>query len=287
MTAPARLCLGTVQFGMAYGIAGRAGGVPPGEARAILEAAAAAGITRLDTAPGYGDIEQRLADLCRGLDFAIVTKIPALPQGAEPAAFVTASLDASRQRLGERLAGVLFHGPADLSGPQGQALWQAASAWCAREELPLGTSAYGPDEVRALATRYPLAACQLPGNAFDQRLRDVPGGFPGVEITLRSVFLQGLLLMDPAEASRRLPAAAPALACWQEWCAEQGLSPLDAALGIAKGLPGAAFCAVGVDSLAQFEAIVAAWDRAPPLQAPQLARNDPAIIDPRQWALAA
>ena len=283
MTAPARLCLGTVQFGMVYGIAGLADGVPPGEAHAILEAASAAGITRLDTAPGYGDIEERLANLCRGLDFAIITKIPALPQGADPAAFVTASLDTSRQRLGERLAGVLFHGPADLAGPQGEALWRAASAWCARAGLPLGTSAYGPDEVQALAARFPLAACQIPGNALDQRLRGLPGGLPGVEITLRSVFLQGLLLMDPAHASRRLPAAAAALARWHGWCAQQGLAPLDAALGLAKGLPGVAFCAVGVDSVAQFEAIANAWDTAAALQAPELATIDPQIIDPRVW----
>lgn len=283
----ARLCLGTVQFGMVYGIAGRAEGVPPGEARAILEAASAAGITRLDTAPGYGDIEERLAELCGTLDFAIVTKIPALPQGADPAAFVATSLDASRQRLGERLAGVLFHGPGDLSGPQGEALWQAASQWCAGADLPLGTSAYGPDEVQALSAKFPLAACQIPGNALDQRLRDAPGGFPGVEITLRSVFLQGLLLMDPAQAARRLPAAGAALARWHDWCAKHGLSPLDAALGIAKGLPGVALCAVGVDSVAQFEAIATAWDRAAPLQAPDLATDDPAIIDPRGWRLAA
>lgn len=284
---PARLCLGTVQFGMAYGIAGRAGGVPEAEVRAILQAAADAGIQRLDTAPGYGDIEERLGGFCHGLDFSIVTKIPGLPAGTEPAAFVTASLERSRARLGERICGVLFHGPDDLAGPAGPALWDAASAWCARAGLPLGASVYGPDELARLALRYPVAACQLPGNAFDQRLRDHPAGFPGVEITLRSAFLQGLLLMDPAEGARRLPAASAPLERWHGWCASRGLAPLSAALALARGLPGTDWCAVGVDSARQLEAIVAAWDEAEPCAAPELAVNNSAVTDPRTWQVAA
>ena len=53
-----------------------------------------------------------------------------------------------------------------------------------------------------------------------------------------------------------------------------------------KALPGATHCVVGVDSLAQLEAIVAAWQAAPIIEAPELACNDQAVIDPRLWPLA-
>jgi aryl-alcohol dehydrogenase-like predicted oxidoreductase len=291
MTVPAQpeLCLGTVQFGMAYGIAGRAEAMDDGEARSILEAAHAAGIRRLDTAPGYGNIEERLGALCNGLDFRIITKIPALPPESgetDAAAFVTASLERSRAHLGSSLCGILFHGPHDLEGPLGTAAWAAAAGWCADQDLPLGTSIYGPEQLATLSGQYDIAMAQLPGNALDQRLAAFPHRFEGIEITLRSIFLQGLLLMDRDAAVARLPAATPALDRWHDWCEEQGLDPLDAAVALAKGLPGVAFCTVGVDSVSHLEQIARAWAGAAPKAAPDLAVTAAEIIDPRAWSLA-
>lgn len=290
MTDPQpRLCLGTVQFGLAYGIAGRSEAVGDAEARAILEVAHAGGIRRLDTAPAYGDIEARLGTLCAGLDFTIMSKIPALPAGCaddEAAAFVTTSLERSRERLGDKLCGILFHESRDLAGPSGQRAWDAAAQWCSREKLALGASTYGPEQLDALGQEFPVRICQMPGNAFDQRLAGFAGHFEAVEITLRSVFLQGLLLMAPNAAAGRLPAAAAALDRWHRQCSDFGLAPLECALAIAKSLPGTDFCAVGVDGAAHLEQIVVAWNDTAPREAPELAIADPAIIDPRQWSIA-
>ena len=57
------LALGTVQFGLAYGVAGADRPLLPEISREILVEARKAGIRRLDTAPAYGDIEQRLNEL--------------------------------------------------------------------------------------------------------------------------------------------------------------------------------------------------------------------------------
>lgn len=291
MTAIAqpRLCLGTVQFGLAYGIAGRAEAIGDTEARTILEAAHAGGIRRLDTAPAYGDIEARLGALCAGLDFTIVSKIPALPadcKGEDTENFVTASLERSRERLGDKLCGLLFHESRDLEGAAGARAWDAAAQWCAHAGIALGTSTYGPEQLAVLRSEVAIAMCQMPGNAFDQRLAAFAGRFDGIEITLRSIFLQGLLLMDRDTAAARLPAAAAALDRWHRWCAAQGLTPIAAAIAIAKSLPGADYCTVGVDGAAHLEQIVAAWADTAPLLAPDLGITNPAIIDPRQWSIA-
>ena len=45
-----RLCLGTVQFGLSYGVANKSGQLDPGEGRALLEVARQSGIDMLDTA---------------------------------------------------------------------------------------------------------------------------------------------------------------------------------------------------------------------------------------------
>ena len=73
-----RLALGTVQFGMPYGVANKTGRVTRSQVLAILEFAKSKGIDTLDTAVTYGDSE-----MCLGAvgtqGFKVVTKLPALP----------------------------------------------------------------------------------------------------------------------------------------------------------------------------------------------------------------
>lgn len=276
MTLP-QLALGTVQFGLAYGVAGRDAAVSEDEARAILARAWELGIRRLDTAPGYGDIEQRLSRLAGDRDFTIVSKIPGIPAGTDPADWVHRSCASSRARLGERLSGLLFHVATDLTGPDGAAAWAAA-----RDHAPaLGPSCYDADTLRAIAERFDVDMAQLPGSALDQSVARLSPA--AVEITLRSVFLQGLLLLPCDVATRRVPAAGDALRAFHRFADECGLTPLVAALGIARGLPGVGYCVVGVDSLAQLEEVAAAWADAPRLRAPELDVAVPDVIDPRRW----
>ncbi len=283
-TLPA-LALGTVQFGLAYGIAGRDAPVDEHAVRSILELASAAGVTRLDTAAAYGDIEQRLARLIGDLSFGVVSKIPAIAPGlagAERLAFVEAAIRQSHARLGGLLCGLLFHDAALFAGGENDGLWDHSAGLCARLGIPLGVSGYDPGAMAGLAARLPLAMVQLPANALDQRITAAAPGLARCETSLRSIFLQGLLLLEPDQAVRRLPACAPAILAWQAWCAQACLPPLEAALAIARGLP-AAYCVVGVDDPAQFEAIARAWSSVQPCHAAALAQADPALIDPRQW----
>ena len=74
----ARLALGTVQFGMRYGIANSTGQVTAEQAGAMLRVAAVSGIDTLDTAVAYGSSESCLGALGVS-DFRVVTKLPPLP----------------------------------------------------------------------------------------------------------------------------------------------------------------------------------------------------------------
>lgn len=289
------LALGTVQFGMQYGIAGRDSAVPPDEAGVILRRAHALGVRVLDTAAAYGDIEERLRSLTDGLDFRVVSKLPPRPAGVvgAPAAarWAEAQVRRSRERLGSSLSAMLFHRADDLLESDADALWQGASEACARLGIgALGASVYDTATLGRLCARFPIALAQLPGNAFDQRVAQVPldTGLPArPALHLRSAFLQGLLLMRDEDVAARLPAALPAVRRWRSWCAERELPPLQAALGIVKGFDGVSHCVVGVDSLAQLEQIVDAWRAAGPITAPELATDDARIIDPRHWKAAA
>jgi len=278
------LALGTVQFGLPYGIAGRGEPVPAAEVRRILQIAHAGGIRLLDTAAAYGTIEERLPALCGGLQFRVVSKIPALPGGADLAAvgqFVADAVRSARQRLGDSLSVMLFHRADDLLGPAADAAWGAALDAARPHGVQLGVSVYGPGEARVVQQRFAIDAVQVPANAFDQRLREV--GLSGMATHVRSVLLQGLLLMPVADATARVPAAAQPLARWRRWCEERGLGMLQAALAIVKGMGTASHAVIGVDSAAQLETILDAWQSSAPLTAPELACSNLDVIDPRRW----
>ncbi|MDR7333932.1 aldo/keto reductase [Roseateles asaccharophilus] len=279
------LALGTVQFGLAYGAVGRGHQVDPTTAARILDAAWQAGVRCLDTAAAYGDIEARLADLCGAHPFRIISKIAPLGglAPAERPAAVQASVARSLARLGDRLDALLFHSVADLEAEDGDALWAIARAALRETGRPLrlGVSCYAPEELQRLRARLDIEVAQLPGNALDQRLAAQPA-FTEVELHVRSAFLQGLLLA-PERGAVRVPAAATALQRWQQRCADAGQAPTEAALGIVQGLPGVAACVVGVETLAQFDEIAAAWRHARPLHWPELASPDADAWDPRRW----
>ncbi|HEV8444786.1 MAG TPA: aldo/keto reductase [Steroidobacteraceae bacterium] len=283
------LGLGSVQFGLAYGVVGRDAPVRESEVHEILASAWQGGIRLIDTAPVYGDIEERLLALCDAKNFEFVSKVPALPAdaNADVAGFVRGSIERSRHRLGGGLRTLLFHRGEDLLGERGERAWHAASDSLAGTKIRLGGSFYSPAAAASAHAKFPLAVAQLPGNVFDQRLATTnAAALAGVEIHLRSVFLQGLLIDPPASALRRIPKAVPPLAAWRDWCAKHEISPLRASLGVARGLPGVRCCLVGVDGVAHLREILAAWNQAPVLAVPALACDDEEIIDPRRWKVA-
>jgi aryl-alcohol dehydrogenase-like predicted oxidoreductase len=283
--AGSSLILGTAQFGLAYGVAGRGEVVPENEVREILELADASHVHSLDTAPAYGDIEERLDDLCSGLSLRVISKIPPAPEaGAE--ASVSAAVERSRERLGARLTTLLFHSAEDLLRSDGERIWHAAIA--AADGLRVGASCYDPATVVQLRQRYGLTLAQLPANPLDQRLRDSDSrnALDEVEIHARSSFLQGLLLMPHDEAVKKVPVAAKAHERWVRWYEGYGLSPVTAALAITRGLPSVQYCVVGVDSAAQFCDVLRSASETGMCIAPELRSDDPMVIDPRRWTAA-
>jgi hypothetical protein len=147
--------------------------------------------------------------------------------------------------------------------------------------VDLGISGYDPLRAGLAIRDFSLSMVQIPGNVLDQRLLKAQRSLRDVEVTVRSIFLQGLLLMDPETAATRVPAAASILKRWHEWLATRALRPMQAAIAVAHSFP-CDYCAVGVESRDQLMAILDSWD-VPPMDAPELASEALAVIDPRRW----
>lgn len=280
------LVLGTAQFGLNYGIAGRGEPVPASEVKAILAKAWDSGIRVLDTAPAYGKIQSQLDHLMGDYHFSVVTKIPKLPTDLlveEVAAFLKPTVTQMVLDLGGRLNTILFHNGTDLLGSLGVDAWKILRDEIQEKGIQLGVSCYSPEEAIAIQSQFPIQAVQLSANALDQRIANHPNLGASLDIYIRSAFLQGVLLMDQERVAHKLPVALDAIKHWQAWCSDHNFSPIQAALGVIKGFSGVKYCVFGVDCLAQLEEILEAWQNAPVLQLSEMAVQSEQVIDPRRW----
>jgi aryl-alcohol dehydrogenase-like predicted oxidoreductase len=278
---PEKLGLGTVQFGQAYGVSNMRGQVPVAEAAAILSRATAGGVRVLDTAANYGEAEKVLAAPDTA-PFRIVTKTIALANGLEA---VIARARQSAQTLNADT--LLVHAAGDLKGVDGEAYWKALmSLKEAGLFRRIGISTYVADDPVALARRFRPDVMQLPFSLLDQRLL-ADGGLAhltdlGVEIHARSLFLQGLLFMDPPP--EKLKEAAAPLARLRVALAEAGVTALAAALGFVLSRPEIAVGLVGVTSVGELDEILAAAAQPlPDLDWHSFAFQDERLLTPSTW----
>lgn len=287
-----RIALGTVQFGLPYGIANRTGQLELSEAAAILAYARSCGVDTVDTAIAYGDSEQCLGEI--GVQgWHVISKLPAMPSACNNvAAWVEESVNASLERLAvPRLYGLLLHRPRQLLGEHGQALYEAMLTLKRREVVEkIGVSVYGPDELDALWSSFRLDLVQAPFNVFDRRL--AASGWlkrlhdAGAEVHTRSVFLQGLLLAAAADRPAKFRRWQPLWDAWHRWLKEQRLSALEACLGFVLSHPEIERVVVGVDNLAQLRQIIAHAGSAARTAPDVLSCDDLELIDPSSWGIA-
>lgn len=285
-----KLALGTVQFGLEYGIANKQGRVSRHEAKDILVHARSSGMDTLDTAIGYGDSEQRLGEIGIG-DWRVISKLPAVPQDCcDIAQWVDAEVAGSLQRLGvERLYGLLLHRPQQLLEQGGDELYRALQqAKQAGLVQKIGVSIYDPAKLDALTSRFDLDLVQAPFNLLDRRL--IESGWMerlaqrGMELHVRSVFLQGLLLMKPGERPVKFDRWS---ALWQEydaWLERTQLTPAQACLRYALSFPGIARVIVGVDSVAQLEEVLHSAEGILPPVPVGMHCTDTDLLNPGRWA---
>ncbi|MFM9879527.1 MAG: aldo/keto reductase [Burkholderiaceae bacterium] len=293
MAVAARLALGTVQFGLPYGVANATGQIGFSEVKNILTSASSAGLNMLDTAIAYGSSESVLGQA--GVEgWQVVTKLPACPPDcSDVAAWVRNQVAASRARLcfqAERLYGVLLHRPAQLLEPEGAALYAALQALKGDGIAQrVGVSVYAPADLDALQGQFELDLVQLPMNILDARW--TRSGWlaklhaQGTEIHTRSVFLQGLLLMPPAQRPAYFSRWRALWSVWDAWLQDSHQSALQACLRHALLQPLVSRVVVGIDSLAQLQQILAAAPGDVPAVPPELATNDADLLNPALWTL--
>jgi aryl-alcohol dehydrogenase-like predicted oxidoreductase len=286
-----KLALGTAQFGMQYGVTNNTGQPSEAEVKEMLRIARMHGVNTLDTAIAYGDCEERLGKI--GIpDWQIISKLPTLI-GTHANIYdeVRVAVEESLKRLGvERLYGLLLHRPEQLLEKNGDSIYRAL------EKIKIdglvhkiGISIYDPSSLEAILPSFYFDVVQSSFNPFDRRV--VLSGWAdrlkssGIELHVRSIFLQGLLLMQQNKRPRKFDRWSKLWGRWHEWLLDMNATPLQACLGFAASFPQIDRILVGVENKNQLLEII---DGSPKnaIDIPnELVSDDLDLINPANWAL--
>ena len=292
-----KLGLGTVQFGLDYGISNIEGLPSLEEVKKILEKACLNGIKVLDTAAQYGESELALGQATTpSSPFQIVTKTPNFKSvssiSTDEVTYLKNTFQNSLKFLNKpSVYGLLVHHCEDVLKPGGHLLIDALNAL---KKLGLvkkiGVSVYHPEEALFVAETWDIDLIQCPMNIFDQRFLE-QGCLEflkkkGIEIHTRSTFLQGLLLMDFDKMPDYFNLFKAHLHKFKMCLEQQRISALEAALGFSTGVPWVDTVLCGVVSQNQLSDIILGSS----IQLDnnifkEFALNDLNILDPSRWRI--
>ena len=266
-TSQHRLVLGTAQLGTNYGIANRTGQPDFKTAESIVKTAWDFGIREFDTAPGYGESEYVLGKVLESSgmnnEARIISKfhpdLDHLNQGDMRQAI---EMTLSHLKI-PKLYGIMLHRE-DLLDLWDKGLGEILTGFIRSGLVKhLGVSVYSPDKaIHALRTEG-LSIVQLPSNLLDRRFERSGvfqlAGEMEKQIYVRSVFLQGLLLMDSTDLPENMQFALSVLKRFEKLSQETGVSKQDISLGYVMHAYPEAKIVIGVETPEQLKDNLKSW----------------------------
>lgn len=234
----AKLCLGTVQFGMEYGINNTLGQPSEEDVFEMLDTAIENGIHVIDTARAYGTAEiilGRYFEARKNADsIKLISKLRPNIIEENEADICGAVRRECEETLGrlhvKQVNGYLLHTPEYIYQPQ---IIEALRA-LKEEKLVehIGVSIYELREGYAALKMGGIDYIQLPYSVLDQR--GMQEGFiqeakkAGVTVFTRSAFLQGLFMMEKEKIPKHLNHAIPYMVRFEKLLDKYGVNKLDA-----------------------------------------------------------
>lgn len=245
-----KLAIGTVQFGIRYGINNSEGIPGNAEIHNIFTVATNAGIRMIDTALGYGNSEERVspfADI-----FNIVSKFSGVKTDEE----LLQQFETSCTHIGaSAIYGYLAHNADNLiATPE---LWQTLQKLKEESRVQkIGYSLYTPAQLeKLLELQLVPDLVQIPYSLLDRKFEPYLALLKklGTEIHVRSVFLQGLYFMDPLALPEKLMPLQPELSKLHNLCLERNISIGALAINFIAENPLVDYVVIGVEKAAQLE----------------------------------
>ena len=272
MKRESRLVLGTAQVGMKYGIANLTGQPDSQTAEAIIESAWRGGIREFDTAQAYGTSEEVLGRVIRKNDLRdrikITTKLlPEIDHLSREAVF--ASVKQSLRHLGiSKIHCLLLHRE-NLLQQWDEGIGNIMKALIDSHLVEsVGISVYSPDSAVRALNNDGISAIQIPSNVFDRRFEKagiLGDDFPiDKQIYIRSIFLQGLLFLNPDDLPSNMMFAYQTLNQYESLVKKHNTSKFELALGYVKKAYPKAKIIVGTETSHQVNECLSTWQSVIP-----------------------
>ena len=265
------LCIGTVQFGMDYGINGKK--KPPiEESIRCLDFAVNNGIKSIDTAAAYGNAEEIVGAYLRKKTINreklwISSKL--LPNVLD---------DCSPDQYYDVIRNELFNSLATLGTDYLDAFYFHSSRYAFNEEMleaihkiqregfakKVGVSVYEIEEAEACINSDKVTILQAPYSVFDHRMRKANiftnAHKRNLEINIRSTFLQGLVLKDKEDVPTNLHEAKELTDIFKLISSECGIDRINLALAYVKREKSITKLVFGVHSIEQLRTNIEAFN---------------------------
>lgn len=286
-----RIAIGTAQFGFNYGINNTSGKPSIQEIESILDFALTQGINTLDTAIAYGDSETVLGKV--GVDnFEIYTKLPSIKTVKEKniESWVVENVENSLARLKkDSLSGLLLHRPLELFCRKGQNTFKTIEKLKEQKLVnSIGVSVYSPEELSLVIENYKPDLVQLPLNIIDSRWDELLVKLKNnnIEVHVRSVFLQGLLLMEPSKRKLLFSRWSILWDNYEYWLSVIRLEPIQACIGGIFHNNSVSKLVFGTENVTQLREIVGIAKDINKVEVPSNIRsNDITLLNPSNWNL--
>ena len=292
-----KIGLGTVQWGLEYGISNVNGITPHAEARKILKNARHCGINTIDTAYDYG-IAEKVLGVNDISGFMVCTKIPSA-KGIDTEEGIKkhfeSYLNSSLKNLKkDRVEYLLLHDCNDLLGNHHRKVAFMMNEYKnTGKAIKVGFSAYSSDQIKSAIKNFAPDIVQVPFSILDRRLLE--SGIlkelkdRDIEVHARSIFLQGLLLMKPTELDRYFDPFLSQIRSWHELCRKQNAKPLDLALYYAVSQHSIDKCIIGISTLDQLKEAINSLKNnrfdIDPHELTKLGQMPKGLLNPSLWNL--
>jgi aryl-alcohol dehydrogenase-like predicted oxidoreductase len=266
------LVLGTAQLGLPYGIANKNGQPNQSVANDIIREAWENGIQKFDTAQGYGESERVLGKSLLQLKLSdkvkVITKPHPLLDHLNPAILENAVAESLKNIGVPQIYGIMLHREEML------ALWHKGLAEILSRLVAkgmvqkVGISVYSPEKAIEAINIEGIDMVQIPTNILDRRFEKA-GVFEIAkvkkkEVYIRSIFLQGLLLMDTGAIPDKIAFAIPVIEKLENIAKEFCLTRHEIALGYIKSEMPNAHVVFGAETKEQVTKNLAAWQKDVP-----------------------
>jgi len=286
-----KIALGSVQFGLKYGVSNLSGPTSKSQIKKILEIAGNSGVDTIDTAISYGNSELLLG-YSNVKKFKVITKIPTLkPNITNIENWVSNKIYSSIKKLKiKSLYGVLIHNSKNFSGDKGAVLLETLQSLKKEGMIKkVGVSIYDPSDLNYIEDFSNLDLVQAPMNLIDRRLER--SGWLNklhkkkIEIHARSIFLQGLLLIKPNKIPKKFKKWKSILNQWHNQLGKKKINAVEACLSYPLSLAEVDKIIVGVNNIRQFREIIDAYQKKFKFKGWSfMISNDQQLINPSNWS---